>query len=106
MIKGLIALFTSGIIFSPMVLLGIVSGSYCIVRLSPEQIRSLFLDARFYAVVVGVSVINTVVFDKVYQDSGEDVDWLSTFMKMIWNTVRYFIAFVLSLSFVMMISIF
>ena len=106
MIKGLIALFTSGVIFSPMVLLGIISGAYCVVRLSPEQIRSLFIDARFYIAVVALSFIYTAFFSRVYDDGGESVDWMATFIKMIQNTIRYFLAFILSMSFIMMISIF
>ena len=106
MIKGLISLFTSGVIFNPMVLFGVISGAYCILQLEPEQIRLLFLDSRLYGVVVAVSVIYTVFFSKVYDEGGDNVDWGATFVRMIWNTVRYFAAFILSMSFIMMISIF
>ena len=99
-------MFTSGIIFSPMVLLGIVSGIYCIIQMEPEKIRLLFLDARFYAGVVVAAVVYAFVFAKVYREGGNEVDWAATCMKAVWGIVRYLIAFVLSMSFVMMISIF
>ena len=99
-------MFTSGIIFSPMVLLGIISGICCIIQMEPEKIRLLFLDARFYTGVVVVSAIYAIVFAKVYREGGNEVDWTATFMKAVWGIVRYLVAFVLSMSFVMMISIF
>ena len=106
MIKGLIALFTSGVIFNPLVLLGVISGIYSIIHFEPEQIRSLLTDVRFYLGVSAISALYTVAFAKVYDEGGLQVDWASTFGKTIWNIVRYFIAFVLSMSFVMMINIF
>ena len=106
MIKGLMALFTSGVIFNPMVLLGVVSGIYSIIHFEPEQIRALLIDVRLYLGVSAISAFYTVVFAKVYDEGGLNVDWASTFGKMIWNILRYFMAFILSMSFVMMVSIF
>ena len=106
MIKGLLALFTSGLIFSPMVLLGVVSGAWTIVNLSPDDIRNLFFDIRFYVVVAILAVLFTILFAKVYKTGGTSIDWTATVAKMFWNFVKYFIAFVLSMSFVTMISIF
>ncbi len=106
MIKGLLTLFTSGLIFSPMVLLGVISGAWAIVNLSPDDIRNLFFDFRFYVIVAILAVLFTVLFAKVYKSGGASVDWGATTAKMFWNFIKYFIAFVLSMSFVTMISIF
>ena len=106
MIKGLISLFTSGIIFTPMVLLGVISGAYAVINMSPEDIRSLMSNPLFYAGVFGVAAVYTFVFAKIYTEGGISIDWTSTGLRVIWNFVRYLMAFVLTMSFVVMISIF
>ena len=106
MLKGIIALFTSGIIFNPMVLLGIISGSYTILKLEPEKIRALFADYRFYGIVFVVAVLYTLVFGRVYQEGGMKVDTPATALRVVWNFIYYIVAFALAMSFVVMFSIF
>ena len=106
MFRGLIALFTSGVIFNPFVLLGIGCGIWTIINMSPADIRTLFLDYRLYVVVAVVTVLYTFLFAKIYKQGGRYVDWNSTMWLAVWNFVRYFISFVLAMSFVTMISIF
>ena len=43
MLKGIFSLFTSGLIFNPFVLMGVVGGSWCYFTMEPNEIRSLFL---------------------------------------------------------------
>lgn len=104
MFKGLIALFTTGAIFNPLVMLGIISGFAAVIKLQPEVIMGLFSDYHFYGVVAVVAVLYTVVFAKIYKEGGIEIDWPSTLGKALWNFVKYFIAFVLSMSFLMMIA--
>ena len=106
MFKGLIALFTSGVIFSPFVLFGVFSGFFAMFKMTPEAIAGLFGDFRFYGAVAVAAVVWTLMFAKVYREGGVDVDWSATAGKIVWNFVRYVIAFDLSMAFVMMISIF
>ena len=106
MIKGLIALFTSGIIFNPMVLIGVISGSYTIINLKPEEIRLLMINANFYMAVCVLAFLYTFIFARVYKTGGVNVDWGATTGLFVWNFVRFLISFVLSMSFVTMISIF
>ncbi|MBE6453282.1 MAG: hypothetical protein E7017_00135 [Alphaproteobacteria bacterium] len=106
MFKGIIALFTSGIIFNPFVMMGIGCGVWAIINLPPEDIRTLFLDCRLYIIVAIVAVIYTFLFAKIYKQGGRYIDWNSTMWLAVWNFVRYFISFVLAMSFVTMISIF
>ena len=106
MFKGLIALFTSGVIFSPLVLLGVISGFFAIIKMTPEAIADLFGDFHFYGAVAFVAAGYTLIFAKIYKEGGIDVDWPATIGRIVWNFVRYFIAFVLSMSFVTMFSIF
>lgn len=104
MIKGLISLFTSGAIFNPMLLLGVISGAFAIIKLPPETIRDLFGDYHFYAAIAFLAVVYTALFAKIYKEGGEDIDWPATAGRMVWNFVKYFIAFVLTMSFIVMLS--
>lgn len=106
MIKGLIALFTSGVIFTPMVLLGVILGICAILMMSPEELRSLFSDYHFYAFAAFVSAIWTVCFSKVYQEGGLVVDWQATIWRIVWNAVRFLMSFVLAICFVVLFSLF
>ena len=106
MIKGLIALFTSGIIFSPMVLLGVIAGACAILMLSSEALRGLFSDYHFYALAAFLSAVWTFGFSKIYQEGGVDVDWQATSWRAVWNFVRFLISFVLAMCFVVLISLF
>lgn len=104
MFKGIIALFTSGAIFNPFVLLGIFSGAFAVIKLAPETIRSLFGYPQFYGVVAFLSAVYTAVFAKIYKDGGVDVDWKATALRMAGNFVRYFLSFVLTMSFIVLLS--
>ena len=66
MIKGIISLFTSGAIFNPMVLLGILLGVLCDVGLSGEEIKELFTDYNLYLLALLVSGLYIFGFKKVY----------------------------------------
>ncbi len=104
MFKGIVALFTSGAIFNPLVLLGIISGFTAVIKLEPEQIRNICGDERWYIGVAVVALLYTVIFAKIYKEGGDEVDWSSTLGLAVWNFVKYFMAFFLSMSFVMLVS--
>ncbi len=104
MFKGIIALFTSGAIFNPLVLLGIISGFAAVIKLEPEQIRDFCTDSRWYLLVAVVALGYTLIFAKIYKEGGDEIDWSSTLGLAVWNFVKYFISFFLSMSFVMLVS--
>lgn len=106
MFKGLISLFTSGVIFSPFVLFGIIAGSYCYVNMEAEEIKNLLLRREFYAVVALASAVYVYLFAKVYENGGTFLDWTAMFWRVIANIVKFFLSFVLVMSFIMMVSIF
>ena len=106
MLKGIMALFTSGLILNPFVLFGIISGAYVVLHFEPEGIRSLLSSSYLYMGVFVVSILYTFIFTRVYQEGGIKTDWFATFMKSVWNGVRYIVSFVLAMSFITMISIF
>ena len=106
MFKGIISLFTSGIIFSPFVLFGIISGSWCYLNMEPNEIRNLFLTKEFYAAIVVLAVVFVFVFSKRYDNTRRYLDWTAMFGIVVGNVFKFFISFVLVMSFISMISIF
>lgn len=104
MFKGLVSLFTTGAIFNPLVILGIISGFFAIIKLQPDTIRELFGNYHFYLLVAVVAFLYTIIFAKIYKEGGIEIDWGETIGRAIWNFIKYFIAFVLSMSFLVMIS--
>ena len=75
MFRGLAALFGSGLIFHPLVLLGIVSGSVEFFKLDNEQIWQLYQNWRFYALVVLAAAIWALTLGRTYQEDGITPDW-------------------------------
>ena len=104
MIKGLISLFTSGIIFSPMVLLGIICGFFSIIKLSSEHIRTIIFDYKNYLILVIVTGIYVLAFKKIYKDGGLELDWIAIFLRILAESVKFLIAYVLSMAFVLIIG--
>ncbi len=104
MVKGIIALFTSGIIFNPMVLLGIIGGIAAIVRLDEESIRALMTNYHFYLLIAFISFGYIFVFQKEYKEGGIELNYAAMVFTAIWGIVKFFLAFILSMSFVVMIS--
>lgn len=104
MFKGIISLFTSGAIFNPFVLLGIFSGAFAVIKLEPETIRNLFVYPEFYGAVAFAAAGYTIIFAKVYKDGGIEVDWKATTIRAAGNFARYFLSFVLTMSFIVMLS--
>ena len=106
MFKGIISLFTSGIIFNPFVLLGIISGSWCYLNMEPNDIRNLFYKEEFYIGIAVLAFFYVTFFSKIYKTGGRYLDWSAMFMRMIANFARFFISFLLVMPFISMISIF
>ena len=61
MIKGLIALFTSGVIFNPLVLLGVISGIYSIIHCIVDMACSLLI-AGFLTPVLSEKTLFVAIF--------------------------------------------
>ena len=104
MIKGLMALFTTGIIFNPMVLLGVVTGFFAIARLNEEQIKELFFDYHLYLLVLLISAVYSFVFKKVYKDDGLTPDYAAMTFGTLLGVVKFAFAAGMAMAFVMMLS--
>ncbi len=104
MIKGLISLFTSGIIFNPLVLLGVVFGVFCMVTKEAVDISAIFKDYHLYLFILFVSVIYIFSFKKVYKDDGDTLDWGIMVFQSIWGVVKFTLSSLLTMAFVVMLS--
>lgn len=104
MIRGIISLFTSGAIFNPMVLLGIICGIGSIIRLNADEIKSLATDYHFYLLIALVSFGYVFGFKKEYKEGGIDLNYTAMAFTSIWGIVKFILAYFLSMSFVFMIS--
>lgn len=105
MIKGIMALFTSGAILNPMVLMGIFSGIMFYRYLTAEQILAVYMDFRFYLLVVLVAFIYNFLFKKIYQDGGYNLDIKGTVLNVIGSTLKLILSSVLMISFISMLSL-
>ena len=66
MLNGLKALFTSGIIFRPMVFSGIIAGFLLSAFLDMEEAFPLFSDLSFYLLSAAWSGLYTLFFNQIY----------------------------------------
>lgn len=70
MLNGLKALFTSGIIFRPMVFSGIIAGFLLSAFLDMEEAFPLFSDLSFYLLSAAWSGLYTLFFNQIYKEHG------------------------------------
>lgn len=105
MIKGLLALFTSGAILNPMVLLGIFSGIAFYVSLNGDQLTVLYSDYRLYLLAVLIAFIYNFIFKKVYQSGGMDLDFSAMLLNVVASSLKLILSSVLMMSFISMISL-
>lgn len=105
MIKGLLALFTSGAILNPMVLLGIFSGIAFYVTLNGDQLTLLYSDYRLYLLAVLIAFSYNFLFKKVYQDGGYNLDFGATLLNVLGSSLKLILSSVLTMSFISMISL-
>ncbi len=104
MIKGLIALFTSGTIFNPLVLLGVVFGFYCAFSGDAEKVVSLLKDYHLYLLVLFVSTFYIFTFKKIYKDGGDELNLGAMIFMSVWGVAKFVISTVLTISFVTILS--
>lgn len=104
MIKGIMALFTSGAILNPMVLLGIFLAIYCMIRMDAEQMRELFGDYHLYALAALISFAHVFLFKKVYKDDGVNLDYTAMIFAGLGGIVKFVLACGLTISFIIMLS--
>jgi hypothetical protein len=87
-----------------MVLLGVICGFFSITKFSSEHIRTIMLDYKNYLILLIISGIYVCLFKKIYKDGGLEPDWLAIFIKILAESVKFLIAYVLSMAFVLIIG--
>ena len=63
MIKGFLALFTTGIIFKPMLLLGGIIGVSAYIGLDDEHLKVFYTDWHLYALFFLIATLYTYFFN-------------------------------------------
>lgn len=104
MFKGIAALFSSGVIFNPLVLLGILSGFFFAFKLPPEVIEDVYKNYHFYLLAALLSFLYNFFFNKTYTEGGVKIDRSQMILNMIFGTVKFLAANILTISFVSMLS--
>ena len=104
MLNGLKALFTSGLIFDPMVLLGVIIGALFYWGLDKEQITAIYMDYRFYGLSGVVSVLYCFLWRPQYKQLGLAIDYQATSFKAVFGFLKIVIASLLMMSFISFFS--
>ena len=99
MIRGIVALFTSGILTNPMVLLGIVLGSVFYGMFDGTQIFQIYKKPSFYGLALVLSCIYVLGFRRVYTENG-DTNWTETLLAIVAGVFKFVLASVLMISFI------
>ena len=99
MLKGILSLFTSGMVLNPMFLIGLAGGAYMSYYFDPEKIYSIFFDYKIYALAVAVGFIYTFLFNRVQKGYSGAVDWAETFKQFITNSINLVVTLICAVIF-------
>lgn len=99
MIRGLIALFTSGTLTNPMVLAGILVGSLLYAFLDGDDIFKVYQSVSFYGVALLLAMAYTLGFRRAYHANG-DTDWGATMAAVVGGVLKFVLASLLMMSFI------
>lgn len=104
MIKGIAALFSSGAILNPMVLIGVISGFYFAFSLPNEVVFDLYKNYHLYLLVLFIAVFYNVFFKKVYDEGGRKLDIAAMTGNVILSAIKLIFANLMTMSLVSFIS--
>lgn len=104
MIKGILALFRSGLILNPMVLLGIILGFVAMATLDSVTLKALYTNYSLYLLMFLIASIYVYIFKCVYLEGGNKIDWKETILSAIGHFLMFVISFIFSMIFVMVMS--
>ena len=90
MIKGLIALFTSGILINPLAWAGIGLGLYLMYNYSLPEIHGLAMNWHYHAYIILFTAVYSLIFKRVYHAGSEGVK-IKANIKGIFNRYLYII---------------
>lgn len=100
MLKGFLALFTTGLIFKPMLLLGGIIGIICYIKLDGAQLKILYTDWHLYVLFLLIASFYAYFFEKTYFGNTYATDWKETsktaFKEFLLLTFCFFIGMLLA----------
>lgn len=105
MIKGIMALFKSGVIFNPMVLSGVVIGLLMAVKLQYEQVVDIYKNYHFYLLAVFLAASYNLCFKRVYKGRGDTLDAKAIVLNTIGSAVKFIFSSVMAVAFVLVIAL-
>lgn len=97
MLKGLIALFTTGVIFNPAVSLGGLLGILAYVFFDGAQLKIIYTHYQLYLLFFIFSAIYVYFLRPIFKDNGRDTDWKATITSMIKETILMSFCFVMGM---------
>lgn len=106
MIKGILALFRTGIIFDPFVLVGILMGFFAALSPNKEAVEILFKQNSFYLLILLVAFLYHYFLKKVYKEDGNTLDYVRMALNIVFSVVKFVISCAFSIIFIMMLFAF
>ena len=100
MLKGIQALFTSGILLDPFVLLGLVLGGFFYFNLSYEQVTEDYFDYRFYALALMLAIVYNFAIRPVYRRGGVSIDTKKTASNAVLSGLKFVLSSLLMMAFI------
>lgn len=100
MLKGIQALFTSGILLDPFVLLGLVLGGFCYFDLSYDQITMIYLDYRFYVLSLLLAIVYHFAVRPTYHRGGFTIDTRKTVSNAVLSGLKFVMSSLLMMAFI------
>lgn len=104
MLKGIAALFKSGLIFNPMVLLGIITGFVAMGALSDEQLHAFYTNYHLYLLMLLIAGLYVFFFKRTVIPNRDETDWAATSQTIIGHFLMLVISFIFSMLFIMVMS--
>lgn len=98
--KGLITLVTSGAVFAPQVLFGVILGIIFGINLKIEQIIQIFSYFEYYVTTFCIVGIYVFLFKRVKKNEEGDTEWKETIVRLIGYFLMFLLANLLTVSFV------
>ena len=103
MIKGILALFRSGLIFNPVVLCGIIFGIIGMTALEDEQFTAYYSNPCLYILMLMLSAVYVYNFRCIYVLGKNQIDWKETSLSMFGHFLMMVVSFISSMLFISMV---
>lgn len=103
MLRGFLALFRTGIIFDPFVLLGVIMGLATALSKNKETYEALYSNNSFYLLILLLAFLYNFFFKKIYKDDGETINYVMMGVNVILSLVKFVLSCAFSIVFILML---